>query len=304
MKKHWDVLALGNTAVDDLLYVEAFPNADTKTPIHHSQRQCGGLAATAIVAASRLGASSAYAGALGEDELSQFVEETLRRENVDVSHVVRREDAAPVHSRIIVGANGTRNVFYETKGFSGAHESAPSAEIIGSTRVLFVDRWGIEGTLRSMKIAREADIPIVGDIERSGFEGFEEWMQAVNHLVVPEEFAVDFTAGSTPKMAARKLWSAAREVVVVTCGENGCWALESEEAEPRFFPAFKVDVVDTTGCGDVFHGAYAAALARNENLESRVRFAAAAAALKAMQPGGQSGIPMRAVVDEFLEMRS
>jgi sugar/nucleoside kinase (ribokinase family) len=300
----WDVLALGNTAVDDLLFVESFPNSDTKTPILHSQRQCGGLAATAIVAASRLGARCAYAGALGEDELSQFVEQTLAREGVDVAHVVRRADAAPVHSRIVVGAGGTRNIFYEMKGFSGADENAPGDETIGAARVLLVDRWGVAGTLRAMKIARENQIPTVGDIERSGFDGFDEWMQAVNHLIVPQEFALAISHQSTPGAAARKLWSAAREVVVVTCGENGCWALESESAEPQFFPAFKVDAVDTTGCGDVFHGAYAAALARNENLEMRLRFASAAAAMKATQPGGQSGIPTHAAVKEFLKCDS
>jgi sugar/nucleoside kinase (ribokinase family) len=304
MEKQWDVLALGNTAIDDLLFVEEFPAADTKTPILHSQRQCGGLAATAIVAAARLGARCAYAGALGEDELSQFVEATLQREGVDTTHVVRRADAVPVHSRIIVGANGTRNIFYETKGFCGAHENAPNAEIIGAARVLLVDRWGIEGTLRAMKIARENEIPIVGDIERSGFKGFEEWMQAVNHLIVPEEFALSFTGASTPGAAARKLWSSAREVVVVTCGENGCHALESESASPQFFPAFAVEVVDTTGCGDVFHGVYAASLARNEDLESRARFSAAAAAIKATQPGGQSGAPTRAIVEDFMKTQS
>jgi sulfofructose kinase len=206
-----------------------------------------------------------------------------------------------VHSRILVGAGGTRNIFYEIKGFSGADENAPSDEIIGATRVLFADRWGIDGTLRAMKIARKNEIPIVGDIERSGFDGFEEWMQAVNHLIVPQEFALAISSQGTPGAAARKLWSAAREVVVVTCGENGCWVQESGNVEPQFFPAFKVDVVDTTGCGDVFHGAYAAALARNENLETRLRFASAAAAIKATQPGGQSGIPTCAAVKNFLK---
>lgn len=301
MEKQWDVLALGNTAIDDLLFVEAFPAADAKTPILHSQRQCGGLAATAIVAASRLGAHCAYAGALGEDELSQFVAETFQREGVDISHVVRRSDAGPVHSRIVVSANGTRNIFYEVRGFCGADENAPAAEIIRAARVLLVDRWGIEGTLRAMRIAREAGIPIVGDIERAGFSGFGAWLENVEHLIVPGEFACAVTGGSTPAVAASKLWSPSREVVVVTSGENGCHALDHAGGAPQFFPAFKVEAVDTTGCGDVFHGAYAAALARGETLGQRIMFAAAAAALKATRPGGQSGIPTRGAVEEFLK---
>jgi sugar/nucleoside kinase (ribokinase family) len=66
-------------------------------------------------------------------------------------------------------------------------------------------------------------------------------------------------------------------------------------------PAFKVAVVDTTGCGDVFHGVYAATLAQGFDLPTRIRWAAAAAALKATACGGQSGIPKRATVEQFLK---
>jgi len=81
--------------------------------------------------------------------------------------------------------------------------------------------------------------------------------------------------------------------VAVTCGAKGCYYVTSENpAAPRHQPAFKVQAVDTTGCGDVFHGAYAAALARGMSAPDRIRFAAAAAALKATQSGGaQGGIP-------------
>lgn len=298
--KRWDVLALGNCAIDDLLYVQHFPELDTKARVLRSRRECGGLAATAIVAAARLGACCAYAGALGEDELSQQVESTLANANVDVSQIVRRQDASPTHSRIVVDERGARTVFYEPKGFSGADEELPLAETIRTTRVLFADRWGIEGTLRAMTIARDAQIPIVGDIERSDFSEFEEWLALVDHLIVPEKFACELTGTTIAAEAARQLWSSTRAVVIVTSGAKGCSVFSGEEEETWHFPAFAVEAVDTTGCGDVFHGAYAAALAEGQTLEERVRFASAAAALKATEEGGQSGIPTRAMLDEFL----
>jgi sulfofructose kinase len=301
MTKQWDVLALGNTAVDDLLYVPHFPAPDTKMQVLSSQRQCGGLAATAIVAASRLGATTAYAGALGDDELSRLVEATLTIEGVDTTQVVNREDARPIHSRIIVGQDGSRNIFYEVGGFSGADENEPPEGVILAARVLLVDRWGVEGMLRAMKIARAEQIPVVGDIERSDFEGFEDWLEWVDHLIVPEGFACKLTGASDPAQAARKLWTSSRAVVAVTGGEAGCWVLTSENEDVQHFPAFKVEAVDTTGCGDVFHGAYAAALAQGQEIADCIRFAAAAAALKATKPGGQSGIPTRVEVEEFLK---
>ncbi len=301
MTKQWDVLALGNTAVDDLLYVPHFPAADVKMQVICSQRQCGGLAATAIVAASRLGATTAYAGALGDDELSRLVEATLTIEGVDTTHVVNREDARPIHSRIIVGQNGSRNIFYEVGGFSGADENQPDEGVIKAARVLLVDRWGVEGMLRAMKIARAEQIPVVGDIERSDFEGFEAWLEWVDHLIVPEGFACRLTGTDTPAEAAHKLWADSRAVVAVTAGETGCWVLTGAEEEVQHFPAYTVEAVDTTGCGDVFHGAYAAALAQGQDVADCIRFAAAASALKATQPGGQSGIPIRTAVEEFLK---
>jgi len=301
MTKQWDVLALGNTAVDDLLYVPEFPAPDVKMQVLRSQRQCGGLAATAIVAAARLGGQCAYAGALGDDELSQLIETTLTIAGVDTSQIVYREDARPIHSRIIVGQNGSRNIFYEVGGFSGADENGPPEGVIEAARVLLVDRWGVQGMLRAMKIARAAQIPVVGDIERSDFEGFESWLEWVDHLIVPEGFACTLTGESDPAQAARKLWTSSRAVVAVTGGEAGCWVLTGAQEEVQHFPAFEVEAVDTTGCGDVFHGAYALALAQGQDVASCIRFAGGAAALKATQPGGQSGIPTREAVEEFLK---
>lgn len=94
-----------------------------------------------------------------------------------------------------------------------------------------------------------------------------------------------------------------RAVVIVTCGEKGCYSVDASAPRARLWPAFKVRAVDTTGCGDVFHGAYAGALAQGMGLADRIRVASAAAALKATRPGGQSGIPTRAAVDRFLKRK-
>jgi ribokinase len=302
-EKRWDVLALGNTAVDDLLYVPHFPPPDAKVQVLRSERQCGGLAATALVAAARLGARCAYAGVIGEDELSRFVEDALQREGVDVSHAARRDDASPTHSRIIVDSTaGTRNIFYESKGMSGAASDHLAAEVIRAARVLLIDPWGEAGMLRAAQIAREASVPVVCDIERKNFDSFETLFALADHVVISRDFAFELTGASTPEAAATALWDEERAAVVVTCGADGCVVVSREYSDraPRRHTAFKVEVVDTTGCGDVFHGAYAALLAEGRAIDKRIRTASACAALKAMRPGGQAGIPSRDVVKEFL----
>jgi ribokinase len=296
-----DVLGLGCVAVDDLIYVESFPAPDAKTPVLRAERQCGGLTATALVAAARLGSRCAYAGVLGSDSLSEYAIEQLTREGIDLRHLRRRNAAGPVHSFIVVDeAKGTRNIFFDVAGAVGADADWPEAAVIRSTRVLFVDSFGLQGMLRAARTAREAGIPVVGDFEREAGGEFAELLGAVDHLIVSQSFAQELTGASLPEEAVRGLWCKGREVAVVTCGAEGCWYLD-RGGEARHQPAFEVKAVDTTGCGDVFHGAYAAMLARGFSLPERVRFASATAALKTTRRGGQAGVPTLEVVQKFLE---
>jgi ribokinase len=298
-----DILGLGCVAVDDLLYVSEYPPADAKVRVNRHERQCGGLTGTALVAAARMGARCAYAGVLGGDSLSQFVEERFREEGVDTAHIHRRQQARPIHSVIVVDeGKQTRNIFYDLDGVFGAEEGWPQADVIRSARVLYVDHFGIEGMSWAARIARAAGVAVVADFEVADFPGFAELLALVDHLIISLSFARQLTGEAQPDAAAKKLWNSARQAVVLTDGAAGCWSLTAEEpGAVRHLRAFPVDAVDTTGCGDVFHGAYAAALVSGRKLGDCIRFAAAAAAIKATRRGGQSGIPTRPVVDAFLQ---
>jgi len=305
MKENFDVLGLGVTAVDDILYVPTYPPADGKVEVRASERHCGGLCATALVAAARLGARCAFAGTMGHDGDSRFVLDTLKREGVNIRHVVHRTGAGPVRSVIVVDeTRRTRNIFYDTSAARGADSRLPAKEVILASRVLLADRFGIPGMIRAARIARAADIPVVADFESFKLPRFCELLDLSDHLIVSENFARQFTGAKTPKAAARALWRTDRSVVVITCGAAGCWFLERSAGEVKHLPAFRVKAVDTTGCGDVFHGAYAAAITQGLATEERLRFASAAAALKATQHGGQKGIPTLGEVRAFLRRRA
>jgi len=302
--KTWDILGLGCVAVDDLLYVPSFPVANTKVRVLKRERQCGGLAGTALVTAARLGARCAFAGLLGTDELSRVIEENFQREGVEVSFAPRSKDAPTPHSVIIVGTEtGSRNIFYRMEGHAGADDRLPDESIIRSARVLLIDQYGMAGNLRAASIARAAGIPIVADFEEDCDPGFQEVLKLVDHVVLPNDLAEKITGKSSPQAAAEALWHKERDAVVITCGSAGSWFL-GKDGVVRHRPAFEVQVVDTTGCGDVFHGAYAAALARGAALSECVRLASAAAGLKATKHGGQRGIPTRNQVEDFLRSPS
>lgn len=274
--------------------------------VQSRDRQCGGLTGTALVTASRLGAHCAYAGLLGRDELSQVVEANFRREGVDVSLAPRDPAARVVYALIVVAAaTGSRNIFFQADGRVGAHESLPSEAVLRSARVLFVDQYGMAGNLRAARVARSAGVAVVADLEDDTDPRFNELLALVDHVVLSESFARKITGATSPQAALDRLWATDRlwdmdrQAVVVTCGAGGIW-FSGTDRVPRHQPAFRVSAADTTGCGDVFHGAYAAALIQGMPLAQRISFAAAAAALKATKPGGQRGIPTRSEVEGLL----
>jgi len=298
--KRIDILGLGCVAVDDHLFVGRFPPPDAKTRVLARERHCGGLTATALVAAARLGARCAFAGVLGRDELSRFVLARLRAEGIDVSATLRQPNARPIYSSVVVDrSTGARNIFYDIEGVVGASESVP-ATLIRSCRVLFVDNFGVAGMTRASKLARRARIPVVADFENDSDPGFSGLWALADHRIVSKTFAASLTGSSSPQRAARKLLSSSCVVAVVTCGAEGCWYISRGWSAPKHFKAFKVEAVDTTGCGDVFHGAYAYGLALGMDLGQRICFSSATAALKATQPGGQAGIPSMPQVHSFL----
>lgn len=298
MDKRWDVLGLGCAAVDDALYVERFPAGDTKIRVQRRDRRCGGLTAAALLTGARMGARCAYAGMLGRDELSTFLEDELQRTGVDVSTVIHVEQGTPIHAVVVIGENDhTRTIFYHTEVRLGAHESLPPAEVIEAARVLFVDTYGMVGNLRAARIARKAGIPIVADFEHGDVPHFEELLAQVDHLILSQQFACSWTGSDSPQQALQHLWTPQRTAVVVTAGEQGCWLLDADGV--HYQPAFAVDVQDTNGCGDAFHGAWAVALAQGQPTRECARIASAVAALKATQPG-LTGVPPLAMVHEFM----
>jgi sulfofructose kinase len=280
MHPAFDILGLGSVALDDILVVDRWPGPDEKMRARSRTTRLGGLTGHALVAAAKSGAKCAYAGRLGPDADSAAVATVLIEAGIDVSHAVRAESHGVVRSTIVASLEGgTRNVFSYATGLTGADDFAPSHEVIASTRVLFVDHHGVAGSIRAATVARDSHVPIVADLERDDSPRFHELLALVDHLVLSRSFACRIAGAGGPAEAVQALWSELRAAVVVTCGAEGCWF--SAGGPPEHFPALRVEARDTSGCGDVFHGVYAASLASGKSLPERIRLATEAAGRKA-----------------------
>jgi len=298
MGKRWDVLGMGIVTVDDLIYLDHYPAPDSKEPVRASQRQGGGLTGTAVVASARLGARTAYYGILGEDELSAFSLQEFASEGVDCSSVVRRKGAKPRHSIIMIDqSNGQRTILYSTEISSIPQPEEIPLSLIAECKVLVTDYVaGVSGVYAARQ-ARSLGIPVVVDIENIVSPEVKELMALTNHLIVGFELAKQLTGEEQPAKMVHAMARKDRDVTVVTAGAQGCWYCLQGDAVYHV-PALKVKVVDTTGCGDVFHGAYAASIASGEDIHRAIRVATITAGIKASCPGGRSGIPSRAKVEE------
>jgi sugar/nucleoside kinase (ribokinase family) len=300
MKKLWDVLGFGAIAVDEFFYVDHYPQIDEKVPIIRKQRQGGGNTATALVAVSRLGGVAAYCGVLGDDELSVYSLHELEREGVDISPTFRKTGAKPFTAIIIVDStHGKRSILYSNEGVTEPDPEGVANDLIASCKVLFVDHQATGIGLHAARLAKNNHIPVVGDFEGKVHPRLLEVLALTDHLIVGVDFACKVTGKDSAVDAVRSLSNTDRACCVVTAGERGCWYSEYG-GDICFFPAFHVKVVDTTGCGDVFHGAYAVSISRGESVLRAIKVATAAAGLKATQPGGRTGIPDFSAVEEML----
>ena len=298
----FDVVGLGVASVDELLWVQAYPPADAKVPVLRRARSCGGLSATALVAAARFGCRCAYAGILGADEYSRFVLDCLAAKGVNTEYVRMFSGAMPVLSVIVLDeVHKTRTILYDTAGIIGPEADWLPAGLLRRAKVLLVDNFRMDLTVRAARLARDCGVALVADLDDISSPRFDELLRLVDHLILSSRVAELLTGEADPAKAAMSLASPGR-TVVVTCGADGAWYLQDGASrEPVHQPAFDVVAVDTNGCGDVFHGVYAAELARGSDLPDRVRVAAAAAALSATSPGGQEGIPDATSVARFLD---
>lgn len=299
--RKWDVIGFGAIAVDDLLYVHSFPQPNSKIEVVKRDRQGGGLTGTALVAASRLGARSAYFGLLGHNDLSDFTIREFAREGVDTSLCPRNEKAQPIYSSIIVDqSNSERTILYSLENFSPPEPTLIPRDLPKACRLVFIDTYFLPLTRYLVEISHSCDTPVIADIESLRIMDFPETLDAIDYLILSQEFAAQITAASSPANILQKLNTPQRNCAVITEGKQGCWFQEKGGAVYHM-PAFKVDAVDTTGCGDVFHGAYAAALVRGEVNTTAVIQASAAAAMKATKPGGRAGIPSLNALQEFIK---
>ena len=266
------VLCVGQSTFDTVLFVPTMVTAGRKHAADGYQTVGGGVAANAAVAVSRLGGSSILASCVGDDPAGRAVLDGLADEHVDTHFVRRVVSTATPCSTIVVSPDGARTVFNHTPADLFDRPCLPLDH--RRINVVLTDcRWPA-GTQAALRYAHAHGLPCVVDVDRriSDPETRRLVFDLGTHLVFSEDALSDTTENPSSADGLRAIAKRTGAHVSVTLGERGVQWLDGDIVES--IDAFTVDVVDTAAAGDVFHGAFALALAEGLDDREGFRFAA------------------------------
>ncbi len=297
MNKTVDCLGLGIAPADILMGVESFPKPGLKIDAVNHAVQGGGPVPTAMVTLARLGMNPSLLAVVGDDVFGKFVVHELNKENVDTSLIIEKKQSTAVASGWFEKDTGRRTIVLELNIVLNASDIKLTD--LPRARSVHLDGRYMPACMKLARWARKSNIPVLLDVG-SLRNDVSELLPLVDHLVCADAFAFPFTKTKTPKKAIEKIRQLCKGTIVVTVGTKGSVGFSESDGFVTQH-AYKVETVDTTGAGDVYHGAYIFGLLNNYNLKERMRFGSAVAAIKCTQPGGRLGIPTLNKVAAFLK---
>ena len=302
-KIKFDCIGFGMNAVDYLSILDPYANLDEKVEVVESSMQGGGPVPTAMVTLAKLGAKVAYIGKIGNDPEGRFVKAELEKEGVNTDYLIIDKESKTAKAFIWVDKKtGKRTVALDKTQLNDTKISELKFLNSVSTRFLHIDAREREINIFLAKWAKKLGAKVSLDVG-SLRSGVESVFPFVDHLIVSKRFACGITKLSDPFSACKELMKKGFETVVVTIGEDGCICGSCQRRGDKIFhsPGFSVKVVDTTGAGDVFHGAFIYGFIKKWNLKKTAQFANACATMKCRKLGGRAGIPDFDEVTAFIE---
>ncbi|MNZ46548.1 sugar kinase [Lelliottia amnigena] len=282
------IACVGITVLDRIWYLADLPKEGGKYVANNYTEVGGGPAATAAVAAAKLGADVDFIGRVGDDDTGSRLLAELESLGVNTRFTRIFKGARSSQSAVLVDASGERIIAnYPSPDLAEEADWLQDIDFSQWDVVLADVRWH-DGAKQALTLARQQGVTTVLDADITP-QDIAELVALSDHAAFSAPGLQRMTQIAEAESALKKAQTLTNGHVYVTQGKDGCYWLE--KGALSHLPAFQIDVVDTTGAGDVFHGALAVGLAQNQPAQEAVRFASAVAALKCTRPGGRAGIP-------------
>jgi len=294
-----DVIGVGANSVDYVYRLPAYPRPDgptAKMQIGSHLVSCGGQVATTLATCAAMGLQTTYVGATGNDDNGRRIREELKRRGIDTRDAVVRDTINPYAVILLDDATGERIVLWDRHPMLALEPGEIPASAIAQARLLHVDDVDQDASIDAASFARKAGIPVTSDIERMT-ERTGELVAAVTVPIFAEHVLEPLTGERDFERALRTLRREHSGLLCVTLGARGAMLLDGDHLHHE--PAHQVNVVDTTGAGDVFRGAFIYSLLRGDAPAAMLQFANAAAAISCTRLGAISSVPT--LEDLFLQ---
>ena len=285
----FDVVGVGLNATDTVLTVPRFPAYGGKVPFTKEFYSVGGQVATAMVTCARLGLRTKYIGTVGDDERGRIQMESLESSGVDLTNVQLRKNCPNQSAYIVVDeSTGERTIFWRRPDCLAISPAEIAEEQIACAQLLHIDGHDTAAVEHAARIARGHEIPVTCDVDTI-YPGFDRVLPLVDYLISSSEFPARWTGIQDPFEALRAIQSSSgTRVAAMTLGAEGALALT--EGGFQYSPGFAVDCVDTTGAGDVFHGAFCYSVLQQMPIAAALEFSNAMAALNCTAMGARGRI--------------
>ncbi len=304
MNKIYDVIGLGVSTLDFLNVVDHFPDKEEVQKSISSTTQGGGPVATAIVTLARLGAKTAMIDSVGNDLFGEQTVSEFKKEKVDTRFIKINHAFTSSSAIVVVRKNdGARTIIYSPGNSPDVSTQEISHELISQAEFIHINGRHFDACLKACEIAKIFGVKVSFD---GGSHRFSEELRKIIPLtdicVVAKEFASSYTGEKEIASAAKQLLNSGPEIVIITDGLNGSF-LFTKEIDGYHQKAYTLkNTVDTTGCGDSYHGAFLFGLIKGYNVYESMKIASAVSAINSTQLGGRTALPDFETVKKFLDV--
>lgn len=293
-----DVVGVGINATDTIIRLPCFPASDSKIELISAEAMPGGQVASAIVACKRWGLRVRYVGKIGDDSAGDLQRREMDRDGVEAHWIIARGCSSQIAYILVDDSSGERTVLWKRDPAIALRPSDLKRNFISGARVLLVDGHDTEAAAQAARWAREEKIAVVGDFDNL-YSGVQDLLQFVDFPITSHDFPERLTGEADLLKSLPTILSEFKcRMIAATLGRLGVLAWDGERF--HLCPGFRVHAVDTTGAGDIFHGAFVYGLARGWPTETNLEFSCAAAALNCTAPGARGRI---ASLDEIEILR-
>ncbi len=294
------IVGIGANVFDTLYNIPTYPTEDTKMRATASKTAGGGPVATGLVAAQKLGENTAYIGVLSDDNGGKFLKEDFEKYGVDTNLIEIKSGYRSFASVLWLCADSTsRTCVFDKGDLPPLVLNDVQKQAIKESEILMVDGNEMDAAVEGAKIAKDNGVKVLYDC--GGLYDNVERLLALTDIMIPsEEFSLGHTGCNTAEEAAKKLYETYNpQVVVITQGKKGGLLYDGNDI--IYYPIYPAKVVDSNGSGDVFHGAFAAAVTKGYDYLKCCHFSSAVSGLKCTGVGARESVPDFETTKKYLK---